>query len=337
MPDNEEELRPEDEEVQGGAVKSFLEHLEDLRWTIVKCAAVTLVTMGICLFGIHYLIAFLKWPIDRADLGKMIPNQVVTVCMGSNVLTTFETSTNRIGSIDLGTNHEVTVQVDSVRIGDHNVLEANVLPATENPAKKGIDLIYTDPTSPFFSSLHLAFFGGLILASPLVLYFVGQFLMPALKVREKKYFLYAFFIGVTLFLVGAFSAYYFIMPRAVQFTIYYSQNIMGIKTPFWHAETYISFLIKFMFGMGIGFELPVILLALVKIGVLDYAKLKSMRRYVIVANFILGAVLTTPEVFTQVIMAIVLQCLFEISVWIAWYWERQEKKRAASANLQLDV
>ena len=82
---------------------------------------------------------------------------------------------------------------------------------------------------------------------------------------------------------------------------------------------------------GGGFELPVVLLALVKIGLLDYAKLSAMRRYMIVGNLILGALLTTPEVFTQVCMAIALQVLYEISVWIAWYWERQEKRRAANS------
>jgi sec-independent protein translocase protein TatC len=81
--------------------------------------------------------------------------------------------------------------------------------------------------------------------------------------------------------------------------------------------------------MGLGFELPVVLLALVKIGVLDYAKLSKMRRYMIVGNLILGALLTTPEVFTQVMMAVALQVLFEASVWIAWYWERQAKRQAA--------
>ena len=82
-----------------------------------------------------------------------------------------------------------------------------------------------------------------------------------------------------------------------------------------------------MLGMGLGFELPVVLLALVKIGLLDYAKLAAMRRYMIVGNLILGALLTTPEPFTQVIMAVALQMLFEAAVWIAWYWEYKEKQR----------
>ena len=86
-----------------------------------------------------------------------------------------------------------------------------------------------------------------------------------------------------------------------------------------------------MLGMGLGFELPVVLLALVKVGVLDYRKLAGLsRRYMIIANLILGALLTTPEVFTQVIMAVVLQVLYKVSVWVAWYWERQERRRAAA-------
>ncbi len=111
---------------------------------------------------------------------------------------------------------------------------------------------------------------------------------------------------------------------------------MGVRVPEWRAETYFSFVVKFMLGMGLGFELPVVLLALVKIGILNYAKLTAMRRYMIVINLIMGALLTTPEVITQVAMGICLQVLFEASVWIAWYWERQEKKREANPKLELE-
>jgi len=81
--------------------------------------------------------------------------------------------------------------------------------------------------------------------------------------------------------------------------------------------------------MGLGFELPVVVLTLVKIGVLDYYTLSRARRYVIVINLLLGAVLTTPEVLTQMLMFFPLQLLYEITVWIAWYWNRRDQKRAA--------
>jgi sec-independent protein translocase protein TatC len=82
-----------------------------------------------------------------------------------------------------------------------------------------------------------------------------------------------------------------------------------------------------MLGMGIGFQMPVVLLTLVKIGVLNYTMLSKMRRYMIVINLVLGALLTTPEVITQIMMAIPLQILYEVSVWVAWYWERRDRKR----------
>jgi len=80
----------------------------------------------------------------------------------------------------------------------------------------------------------------------------------------------------------------------------------------------------------LGFEMPVVLLVLVKIGILSYSILSKARRYVVLLNFILGALLTTPEVLTQILMALPLQVLYEITVWIAWYWERRDKKRLAA-------
>ena len=131
-----------------------------------------------------------------------------------------------------------------------------------------------------------------------------------------------------LFLAGLAVAYFVIMPPALKFAELASQ-LMGVSSQIWKAEDYFGFVVKFMLGMGLGFELPVVLLALVKIGLLNYGKLKAMRRYMIVGNLILGALLTTPEPFTQVIMAVALQLLFEVAVWIAWYWERKEKQRQA--------
>ena len=82
----------------------------------------------------------------------------------------------------------------------------------------------------------------------------------------------------------------------------------GFTANQWRAEDYVGFVCKFMLGMGVGFELPVVVLTLVKIGVLNYRMLASGRRYVIVISAVLGAVLTTPEVITQILMAVPLYC-----------------------------
>jgi len=103
---------------------------------------------------------------------------------------------------------------------------------------------------------------------------------------------------------------------------------LGFSASQWRAEDYISFVSKFIIGMGLGFEMPVVVLTLVKIGVLNYNLLAKGRRYMIVINLFLGAVLTTPEVLTQLIMFFPLQSLYEISIWIAWYWEQPDRNKA---------
>jgi sec-independent protein translocase protein TatC len=117
------------------------------------------------------------------------------------------------------------------------------------------------------------------------------------------------------------------MPISLSASQLYSQWL-GFGAFQWKAEEYISFVCKFMLGMGLGFELPVVILVLVIIGVLSYSTLAKARRYMIVINLVLGAVLTTPEVITQVTMFVPLQLLYELSVWVAWYWEHPNRAQA---------
>ena len=145
--------------------------------------------------------------------------------------------------------------------------------------------------------------------------------------REKRYIYRGLFFGLGLFLTGVGFCYFVMLPVALAASQVYS-NWLGFTSTMWTAEAYIGFVCKFMLGMGLGFEMPVIILVLVKLGILNYRILTKARPYMIIINFILGAVLTTPEVITQILMAIPLQMLFEVSVWIAWYWERQDRKRA---------
>jgi len=331
MAEGSDEPRPDVEEVGGGAVKTFLEHLEDLRWVLIKSAAATLIAMLVCLFNVQRLVAVLKWPMVRAEKRHLLllpdsTNQMVTFQIGSARLPAVDLLTNHVGALELGTNQSVTVLLEPVQLGGQQLLSWRVIPDPPDAAdNSGPDLVFMDPSEPFLSSIHMAFFAGLIMASPFVLYYVGQFLMPALKIKEKKYFLRAFAIGAGLFFMGVAVAYFVIMPTALKFAQQYSLW-MGVKVPIGKLGAYMGFMVKFMLGMGLGFELPVVLLALVKIGILSYQKLASMRRYMIVGNLILGGLLTTPEVLTQIVMAVALQLLYEASVWIAWYWERQEKK-----------
>jgi sec-independent protein translocase protein TatC len=334
MADPTEAASPEPEEEGGGPVKTFLEHLEDLRWVLIKGGAAILVGMFVCLLAVNKVVGILKWPLERARLllvhkGQTVEGQTVGLYVGTNRLSTFTWPSNQFGSLNLGSNRAVALEVVPVEVGSNQVLGLRL--ATNSlltpPPARGPDLIFLDPGAPFISSLYLAFYGGLFLSAPLVFYFVAQFIVPAMKLKEKKYFGRSMGIGLGLFVCGVCFCYFGIMPLALRAAVAYS-NWMGVQAPQWRAEAYFSFVTKFMLGMGLGFELPVVLLALVKIGILDYKKLSGFRRYMIVLNLILGAVLTTPEPLTQIIMAVPLQALYEITVWIAWYWERKARKRA---------
>jgi sec-independent protein translocase protein TatC len=331
MADSTQEPRPDDQEEEqegGGPVKSFLEHLEDLRWMLIKSGVALLVTMIVCLYGTSQIVSILKRPLERAALIRVGHDQKAVVRFGSNNLATFQAPTNRFNGLDLGTNWFVLIQLEPIQTESNLLLSVRVDkdPPKDAAISAATDLVYLDPAQPFLSALHLALYAGMLLAAPLIFYFVAEFVLPALKVREKKYVLRACGVGVGLFLMGVCFCYFFVLARALKFAEVFAVWL-GVKVPEWRAETYFSFATKFMLGMGLGFELPVVLLALVKIGLLDYQQLKGARRYMIVINLILGALLTTPEVFTQVVMAVVLQLLYEISVLIAWYWERQEKRR----------
>jgi sec-independent protein translocase protein TatC len=321
-----------DTEDEGGPVKSFLEHLEDLRWVLIKSVAALGVAMLICLIAGDDVITILKWPLTRARVHHPGTNQVMTVLWGTNQLGVFHRTAEQQQTLDFGTNRFVTFHVEAITLGTNQLLSWRVSSdpkSAEAAQRMHIELINLSPAGGFVVAFQVALYGGMVMAAPFIFYYVASFIFPALRMREKKYVFRGLFFGVVLFLIGVGFCYFILMPIALSASQLYSQWL-GLGAYQWKAEDYISFVCKFMLGMGLGFEMPVIILTLVKIGVLNYNILSKARRYMIVINLFLGAVLTTPEVITQVTMFIPLQLLYEVSVWIAWYWERKEKKRLAA-------
>ena len=320
----------EDQE-EGGPVKTFLEHLEDLRWVLIKSLVALGLGMLICLIAGDRVVSILKWPLSRATIRYSGTNQVWTVTWGTNRLGVFRLNDEQQGRYAVGSNRFVELKVELIPTATNFVVSLEPVlggdPATAQQLPMTLKN-YT-PVGGFFVALQVALYGGMLLAAPFLFYFVAAFVFPALRMKEKYYVYRGLGFGLTLFSLGVLFCYFILMPVALSASAVYS-NWLGFEANEWRAEEYISFVCKFMLGMGIGFQMPVVLLTLVKIGVLSYSSLSKMRRYMIVINLLLGAVLTTPEVITQVLMAIPLQILYEISVWIAWWWERQERKRLES-------
>jgi sec-independent protein translocase protein TatC len=323
------------DEAEGGPVKTFLEHLEDLRWVLIKSLVALGVAVLLCLLAGNYVVGIVKWPLTRAGVSWPGTNQIVAVSFGTNRLGVFQLTADQQKILELGTNRFVSVQVEPLVIGTNQVLgwrASSDSAAIADAQRLKIDLINLGPAGGFVVAFQVAIYGGAMLASPFIFYFVATFIFPALKLRERKYIYRGLAFGGGLFLAGVAFCYFILMPLALTAAQMYS-HWLGFGALQWRAEDYISFVCRFLLGMGLGFELPVVILTLVKIGILDYRTLSKARRYMIVINLILGAVLTTPEVFTQIVMFVPLQALYEITVWIAWYWDQPDRRKARRALL----
>ena len=333
MADISQEPDTNADEDGGGPVKSFLEHLEDFRWLLIKCAVTLALTMLACLVGATHVIAVIKWPLTQAKVSYSDTNQIVSFSFGTNHLGIYPLTPGQQESLGTGPNRFAAIQIEPIRLGTNQVLGwrvTNDAAALADIEHMHIDLVNLSPAGGFFVAIQVAFYGGMLLAAPIRLYFIAGFVFPALRFKERKYVYQAIVIGGGLFLVGVAFCYFILMPVALMASQRYSQWL-GLGALQWRAEEYISFVCKFMLGMGLGFELPVAILTLVKIDILSYTSLRKMWRHMIVINLILGAVLTTPEVVTQVLMAGPLYMLYEITVWIAWYWEQPDRAKARRA------
>jgi sec-independent protein translocase protein TatC len=325
------EAEPVEVDEEGGPVKSFLEHLEDLRWVLIKSGSALMVSMMLCLLAGNYVVRVLEWPLERAPVRHSHKVQTARVLFGTNQLGQFEVGGDSPFAALVGSNTFVTLRMVPIESGTNHFLGLVPEPESESAQRLPIQIINLSPAGAFIVATKVAFYGGMVLAAPFIFFFIAEFVFPALRMHEKKYIYRGLFFGVGLFAVGVSFCYFILMPIALSASVQYAEWL-GFAAYQWRAEDYISFVCKFMLGMGLGFELPVVVLTLVKIGVLNYAMLSKARRYVIVINFILGALLTTPEVVTQILMALPLQFLYEVSVWIAWYWERKARKKESAAG-----
>lgn len=181
------------------------------------------------------------------------------------------------------------------------------------------------PGEAFMLSLQLAFFGGLVVAGPLLLYFLLQFVLPGLLEHEKRIILRSLVWGVGLFVLGCLFSYYAVLPRVLAFFFEYSWNL-GIEND-WRIGYYISFASKLIFVFGLIFELPVVMVPLIKLGILTYARMRALRPYALVGSFAAALFLApAPDPGTMLLMALPLYALYELCVLVAL----REAKRAAA-------
>ena len=180
-------------------------------------------------------------------------------------------------------------------------------------------------TDSFTISFNLAFYAGIVVSFPILLYFLAEFVLPALTAIEKRLLLPSIAASFALFLVGVFACYYWLLPKTILF-FFRDAEAMGWM-PSWTVREYYSFVTRFTIGFGLAFELPVVVLALVRFGLVTHAFMTRTRPYAVVLIFVLAALITpTPDVLTLMAMGLPMYLLYESCIWIAWVMQRRAKK-----------
>ncbi len=167
-------------------------------------------------------------------------------------------------------------------------------------------------------SLKLAFYAGLVISFPIILKFVADFIFPGLTRREKRYVLPALVVGGGLFLTGVVFSYFMVLPAALDF-FYRDAAVINIQ-PDWTATAYFSFVTQLSLAFGLSFELPVVIMVLVKLELLTFELMHKTRAYAVVAIIFVSAVITpTTDLLTLMALAGPLMILYEICIWLAYF------------------
>lgn len=182
-------------------------------------------------------------------------------------------------------------------------------------------LVFTSLTEGFFTYFKLSMVSGVCFASPVILYQLWCFIAPGLHEQEKKYAL-PFVVSVTLFFViGASFCYYVVFPSIFKFLMSFSSDTIK---PMPSIKDYLSFSSKLLLTFGLIFEYPPLIFSLAKVGLVKGAWLARQRRYAIVLIFILSAVVTPPDVVSQILMALPMMVLYEMGIIIARVFGKKE-------------
>lgn len=185
-------------------------------------------------------------------------------------------------------------------------------------------LINTDVAGPFMMAVNVSLIAAVIISFPILLVFLLQFILPGLKPNEKKLLFPAIGIGTGLFLTGTFFGYWVVLPKALLFFDQFAESL-GAKQ-MWELSQYITFATRFILVFGISFELPVIVMALVKLDFLNYKLMVSTWRHALVAITLFAAIITpTPDVLTLMLMSGPLYFLYAICVWLAYMMEKKDR------------
>lgn len=193
---------------------------------------------------------------------------------------------------------------------------------------EGANMIATGVAAPVLTPFKLAFILSIILAVPILLHQIWAFISPGLYAHEKKFAIPVLILSVVLFYSGIAFAYFIIFPIVFSFLTSMAPEGIVIATD---ISSYLDFILKLFIAFGIAFEVPIAVLILCWSGISTVEKLKDKRPYIVVGAFILGMLLTPPDVISQTLLALPMWLLFELGLLLAKLTSNINKKHASKA------
>jgi len=254
-------------------VMSFLDHLEELRWTLIKAGAGVLVAIAVCSF-------FSGWIVDQVLIGPTRPDFFM-----------------------------------------YSVLALE---------PESLELLNRTITGQFFADIGTIIVVGLIAGSPVVVFYLWRFIEPALYPSEKKGMRFSAVFATFFFLLGAAFGYLILTPLALQFFAQYTLSEQIVNQ--FDIMTYFSMVTFWTLGTGFLFELPVVVYFLAKIGILTPEAMRTYRKYALIVVLGVAAFLTPPDPISQIIVALPLLGLYEMSIYVAKWVTRRRAQALGMAD-----
>jgi sec-independent protein translocase protein TatC len=285
----------------------LIDHLDELRWRVIIALIVVVLIAIVAYIFRDFLLALLTEPI--AKYYQFSKSEVPGILEGVRELFN-----------------------ESGKFGPSQVEALTTV--FERGLRQLTSLTFIHPTEAFISFIKLALYTGVLVGSPVLLFQVWRFIMPALYDKEKRYFFGAFTVGSLLFYLGVIFSFQIVFPFVIQFLIDLGDNLTASLT----ISNYISFTMMFLLVFGLVFELPVLVFLAVRTGLTTVEFLRQKRRYLYVFAFVGAALITPPDVVSQVAIGFPVIILFEISLWVShWAQVRREKTLAAALEDEADI
>ncbi|MDO9338001.1 MAG: twin-arginine translocase subunit TatC [Caulobacteraceae bacterium] len=274
----------------------LLDHLVELRGRLIICVIALAIGFGICFFYADPIFKFLIHPFQTAN----------------NLFTAQQNNGGKHGPFDL-----IFALIN------------------QTPTEGGqLKLIFTAALELFFAKLKVAGFGALILTFPIIAWQLYRFIAPGLYKRERYTVLPFLVASPVLFAIGAALVYYIMLPFVLWFSLSQQITTAGITVELMpKVDEYLSLVTALVLAFGLCFQLPVVLTLAGLAGLISSKALRTGRRYAIVGVFVVAAVVTPPDPVSQLMLAIPICLLYEISIWCVWLIERRRRKQDETADL----